>query len=66
MVLGELLSERAVLLRRRYRDALRRLLRRPHTVSAFLQLDDPYSYLIAHYLPALARQYEIEVRLFLS
>lgn len=35
-------------------------------VSAFLQLDDPYSYLLAHYLPSLAEHYEITLRLYLS
>jgi len=47
-------------------DGRRRLLRRPHVVSAFLQLDDPYSYLLAHYLPSLREHYDIELRLYLS
>jgi 2-hydroxychromene-2-carboxylate isomerase len=47
-------------------ETRRRLLRRPHVVSAFLQLDDPYSYLLAHYLPSLAEYYDIELRLYLS
>ena len=47
-------------------DSRRRLLRRPHVVSAFLQLDDPYSYLLAHYLPSLREHYDIELRLYLS
>mgnify|MGYP001826398053 CR=1 FL=1 len=47
-------------------EARRRLLRRPHVVSVFLQLDDPYSYLLAHYLPALKEHYNIELRVYLS
>jgi len=47
-------------------ETRRRLLRRPHVVSAFLQLDDPYSYLLAHYLPALKEHYDIELRVYLS
>lgn len=47
-------------------DSRRRLLRRPHVVSAFLQLDDPYSYLLAHYLLSLREHYDIELRLYLS
>ena len=41
-------------------------MRRPHVVSAFLQLDDPYSYLLAFYLPSLAKYYDIELRVYLS
>lgn len=44
----------------------RRLLRRPHVVSAYLQLDDPYSYLLSHYLPALKEHYGIRLDLYLS
>ncbi len=51
---------------RRLQETRRRLLRRPHVVSAFLQLDDPYSYLLAHYLPGLRDHYDIELRLYLS
>jgi 2-hydroxychromene-2-carboxylate isomerase len=51
---------------RRLQEIRRRLLRRPHRVSVFLQLDDPYSYLLAHYLPALRDHYAIELRLYLS
>lgn len=64
--LGVLLGRRAQRLRHAYQEAKRRLLRRPRVVSAFLQLDDPYSYLLAHYLPALAESYDIELRLYLS
>ena len=65
-VLSTLLSRRARRLQRAYREAKRRLLRQPHVVLAFLQLDDPYSYLLAHYLPGLAESYDIELRLYLS
>jgi 2-hydroxychromene-2-carboxylate isomerase len=44
----------------------RRLGREGHVVSAFLQLDDPYSYLLARYLPELAATYDIELRVYLS
>ena len=44
----------------------RKLTGQPHVVSAFLQLDDPYSYLLALYLPDLASQYDIELRVYLS
>jgi len=35
-------------------------------VEVFLQLDDPYSYLLSQYLPALARHYDVELRVHLS
>jgi 2-hydroxychromene-2-carboxylate isomerase len=44
----------------------RRLGRKGHVVSAFLQLDDPYSYLLARYLPELAATYDIELKVYLS
>ena len=56
-------------LRRRARalsEARRKLTGKPHVVTAFLQLDDPYSYLLAHYLPELASHYDIELQVCLS
>jgi 2-hydroxychromene-2-carboxylate isomerase len=44
----------------------RQLSGRPHVVSVFLQIDDPYSYLLSHYLPSLANHYDIELKLYLS
>ena len=65
-VLSALLGRRMLRLQRMFQELRRRLLRRPHVVSVFLQLDDPYSYLLAHYLPSLAEGYDIELRLHLS
>ena len=64
--LNALLNSKTRSVTRWFRETRRRLLRRPHVVSAFLQLDDPYSYLLSHYLPSLARDYDIELRLYLS
>lgn len=47
---------------RRWAEMRRKLGRRPHVVSAFLELDDPWSYLLARYLPELAASYDIELR----
>ena len=66
LYLAWLLSQRTRNAARLLRETRRRLLGRPHQVSAFLQLDDPYSYLLAHYLPSLAEHYDIELRLYLS
>ncbi|MGB5630525.1 MAG: DsbA family protein [Woeseiaceae bacterium] len=61
-----LLSKRSRRLRRSYFELRRRLGRKGHVVSAFLQLDDPYSYLLARYLPELAATYDIELKVYLS
>ena len=53
-------------MQRSFHELRRKLTRSPHVVSAFLQLDDPYSYLLAHYLPELAANYDIELRVYLS
>ena len=49
-----------------WHEARRRLAGRGHEVHAFLQLDDPYSYLLSRYLPDLAAHYAIELRVHLS
>lgn len=64
--LNALLSQRSRQLRRSYFEMRRRLGRKKHVVSAFLQLDDPYSYLLARYLPELASTYDIELKVYLS
>lgn len=52
--------------KRRVREGLRRLTRARHEIDVFLQLDDPYSYLLAHYLPALQAHYDVDIRLHLT
>ena len=66
MVLTLFFSPGMQRLRRRMAEWRRRALRRPHVVSVFLELNDPYSYLLAHYLPALQRAYDIELRVYLA
>ena len=44
----------------------RQLSGRGHVVTVFLQLDDPYSYILSYYLPSLAANYDIDLRLKLS
>lgn len=51
---------------RAWYEARRKLAGRPHVVSAFLQLDDPYSYLLSQYLRELDEHYDIELRVYLS
>ena len=65
-VLNVLLSERLHRLRCRVKEAGRRLSRRPHTVRVFLELDDPYSYLLSHYLRALEDSFDIELEVHLA
>jgi 2-hydroxychromene-2-carboxylate isomerase len=61
-----LASEKTQALQRSLAESGRKLGRRAHVVSVFLELDDPYSYLLAHYLPDLAAAYDIELRYHLT
>lgn len=63
---GLLLTGGAEALRRRTAEVRRRLARQPHIVSAFLALDDPYSYLLSLYLVSLREAYDIELRCYLT
>ncbi|MDH3751249.1 MAG: hypothetical protein OEU40_11690, partial [Gammaproteobacteria bacterium] len=61
-----LVSEKTQSAKRSFAEKRRKLSRRPHTISVFLELDDPYSYLLAQYLPSLAENYDVELRYFLT
>lgn len=61
-----LASEKTLDASRSVAEKRRQLLGKPHRVSAFLELDDPYSYLLAHYLPILAESYDIELSCHLT
>lgn len=61
-----LLSDRRQTGRRWAAELKRRMSGQPHTVSVFLQLDDPYSYLLSIYLPAVAETFDVDIRLFLT
>lgn len=60
-----LLSPATRTLRRRWVELCRRLSGKAHTAHVFLQLDDPYSWLLAQYLPEFQAKYAIELRLHL-
>lgn len=47
-------------------EGARRIRGKPHVVHVFLQLDDPYSYLLGEYLPEFAACYNLELRLYLT
>ena len=61
-----LVSERAQSAQRSLAETRRHFSRRAHAVSVFLELDDPYSYLLALYLPSFAENYDIELRYYLT
>ncbi len=65
-VLNMVFSERLLVAKRRMAEVRRKLFGRPHIVSVFLQLDDPYSYLLSNYLPEFAAHYDVELRLYLT
>lgn len=64
-LINVLVSETTQSAKRSLAEARRKISGGTHTVSAFLELDDPYSYLLAHYLPNLVAAYDIEVRYYL-
>ena len=45
-------------IRRVLSEIKRQVTFKPHVVSVFLQIDDPYSYLLSHYLALVAQQYK--------
>ena len=65
LVLNALVSQRLRNIRRWHAEWWRRLTRKRHIVSVFLELDDPYSYLLSLYLPQLREQYDIDLRIYL-
>ena len=65
-LLNAYISEGARQRTRAWHEAKRKLSGGAHRVTAFLQLDDPYSYLLSRYLPALAEHYDIELQVRLS
>ena len=65
-LLNVVFSQNVLRKKRRFAEWRRKLTGRPHVVSVFLELDDPYSYLLCHYLPEFAAHYDVELRLFLT
>ena len=61
-----ILNPRVIETRRWLIEKKRRLTGARHVVSVFLQLDDPYSYILSHYLPHVAKNYDIDLRVYLS
>ena len=61
-----LLSEKAQTAKRSFAETRRQISRRPHLISVFLELDDPYSHLLTQYLPDLSETYDIELRYYLT
>lgn len=60
------LGPRTLSLRRKVAELRRRLAGRPHTLEIFLELDDPYSYLLSLYLNDVAKAYVVELELRLT
>jgi len=63
--LNVLLDGRVRSANRARKELGRRIAGKSHEVSAFLQLDDPYSYLLSLYLPCLEEGYDIELKFYL-
>ncbi|MDJ0904549.1 MAG: DsbA family protein [Woeseiaceae bacterium] len=65
-LIGALVSERTQNAKRSIAETRRKLGGSGHVISAFLELDDPWSYLLVHYLPDLAAAFDIELRYYLT
>ena len=61
-----LLGDRARSVQRFAAEARRRLTGSEHEIIVFLQLDDPYSYLLSLYLPSVADEYDVALRFHLA
>ena len=61
-----LFSPRTRAFKRRWAEFRRRLSGKRHTVSVFLELDDPYSYLLSGYLPDLRNRYDVDLHIHLT
>jgi len=61
-----LLAERSRSVKRMKAELGRRISGKSHEISAFLQLDDPYSYLLSHYLKNVAESYDVSCKTYLS
>jgi hypothetical protein len=65
-LINALVSENTQSAKRSLAETRRKRGGRAHVISAFLELDDPYSYLLAHYLPNLLAAFDIELRYYLT
>lgn len=65
-LLNIVFSPSMVRFRRWLYDRQRKLGGKGHVVSVFLQIDDPYSYILSHYLPDLGEQFDITLRVYMS
>lgn len=66
MMLNALLSKRLLAIRRHILELKRKLSGASHIVSVFVELDDPYSYLLCNYLKEFQDYYAVELRLYLT
>jgi len=64
-LINVLVGEKTQSAKRSLAETRRKFSGSAHVVSAFLELDDPYSYLLAHYLPNLVAAYDIEIHYYL-
>jgi len=58
LYLATILDHRFIALKRRLVELRRQLMLRKPVVHVFLQLDDPYSYLLSHYLQFVMQRYQ--------
>ena len=66
ILLNAVASKRSLSMQRSFAELGRKLGGKEHVVSVFLQLDDPYSYLLAQYLAEFSSRYDIRLNVYLS
>ena len=66
ILVSVLFSAKSRARKRRWVERWRRVTGKPRIVQVFLELDDPYSYLLAQYLPELRNRYDVELRIHLT
>lgn len=65
-LIATLFGARAQAGKRYWAELRRKLTGKTHTVHVFLELDDPYSYLLSLQIPDLKRHYDIDVQVHLT
>lgn len=65
-VVSVLFSAKSRAIKRRLAEIRRRFSGKLHTVHVFLELDDPYSYLLTQYLPEFRSRYDVELHIHLT
>lgn len=65
-VVNFVFSSKVRAFKRRWAELRRRLFGKPHSIIVFLELDDPYSYLLSLYVVDLRNRFDIDLEIYLT